>query len=120
MTKIENSVNQGAKAGSRWKRSLRHGIGYFQAALDPKLEARARVKAAAKGIGVVAGLAATLFLLYAILLIPFTPSIDDLLKAKTDQPSILMSADGKRLAALKPMNREWVRLNQISPHVINA
>ena len=31
-----------------------------------------------------------------------------------------MSADGKQLATLKPMNREWVRLNQISPHVINA
>ena len=33
---------------------------------------------------------------------------------------MLISADGKRLATFKPMNREWVRLNQISPHVINA
>ena len=31
-----------------------------------------------------------------------------------------MSADGRRLATLKPMNRQWVRLNQVSPHVINA
>ena len=33
---------------------------------------------------------------------------------------MLISSDGKRLATFKPMNREWVRLNQISPHVINA
>ena len=33
---------------------------------------------------------------------------------------MLISADGRRLATFKPMNREWVRLNQISPHVINA
>ena len=33
---------------------------------------------------------------------------------------MLISADGKRLATLKPMNREWVRLNQVSPYVIKA
>jgi penicillin-binding protein 1A len=53
-------------------------------------------------------------------LIPFTPSIADLRKAKIDQPSVLISSDGKRLAILKPMNREWVGLNRVSPHVINA
>jgi penicillin-binding protein 1A len=53
-------------------------------------------------------------------LIPFTPSISNIRRAKIDQPSVLISADGRRLATFKPMNREWVRLSQISPHVINA
>ncbi|HJU62251.1 MAG TPA: biosynthetic peptidoglycan transglycosylase, partial [Candidatus Binatia bacterium] len=57
---------------------------------------------------------------YTVVLIPFTPSIAHLRKAKIDQPSVLMSADGKRLATFTPMNRQWVRLNQVSPHVINA
>ena len=39
---------------------------------------------------------------------------------KSISPRVLISSDGKRLATLKPMNREWVRLNRISPHVINA
>jgi penicillin-binding protein 1A len=53
-------------------------------------------------------------------LIPFTPSIANIRKAKIDQPAVLMSSDGKRLATFTPMNRQWVRLNQVSPHVINA
>jgi penicillin-binding protein 1A len=57
---------------------------------------------------------------YAVILIPFTPSISDLRKAKIDRPSVLISSDGKPLATLKPMNREWVGLNRVSPHVINA
>ena len=61
-----------------------------------------------------------MLLVYGVVLIPFTPSIADLRRAKIDQPSVLISADGRRLATLKPMNREWVRLSQISPHVITA
>jgi penicillin-binding protein 1A len=57
---------------------------------------------------------------YTIVLIPFTPSISDLRKAKIDQPSVLVSSDGKHLATFKPMNREWVGLNRVSPHVIAA
>jgi penicillin-binding protein 1A len=84
------------------------------------LNVRVRLIHAVKGLAVLGALGLALLVLYAVLLIPFTPSIADLRKAKIDQPSVLMSADGKRLAVLKPMNREWVRLNQISPHVINA
>ncbi|HJV50083.1 MAG TPA: transglycosylase domain-containing protein [Noviherbaspirillum sp.] len=57
---------------------------------------------------------------YAIVLIPFTPSIADLRKAKAETPSVLMSEDGKQLAVFKRMNREWVELNEISPHVAEA
>ncbi|HEY1234580.1 MAG TPA: transglycosylase domain-containing protein [Candidatus Binatia bacterium] len=76
--------------------------------------------AAAKGLAIVSALGLALLSMYAVILIPFTPSISNIRKAKIDQPSVLMSADGKRLAILKPMNREWIKLNQVSPHVIQA
>jgi penicillin-binding protein 1A len=120
VARIEHVVDKAVKPVDRGKRFLRRFADYFRAALDRKLSPRARAIAAMKGLGIVAGLLAILLVLYAVMLIPFTPSIDDLRKAKIDQPSILMSAEGKRLAAFKPMNRDWVRLNQISPHVISA
>ncbi|WP_291475420.1 transglycosylase domain-containing protein [Acidovorax sp.] len=59
-------------------------------------------------------------LLYAAALVPFTPGIGDIRKAKTEQPAQLMSADGKLLAEYRWANREWVALDQISPNVVNA
>jgi penicillin-binding protein 1A len=61
-----------------------------------------------------------LFLLYVLILIPFTPGIGDIRKAKVEQPAQVMSADGKLLAEFKPTNREWVKLADISPHVVDA
>jgi penicillin-binding protein 1A len=94
--------------------------GYFRPALDRTLGRRARIFYAIKGLAVLGAFGLALLCAYAVILIPFTPSIADLRKAKIDQPSVLISADGRRLATYKPMNREWVRLNQVSPHVINA
>ena len=59
-------------------------------------------------------------LLYVLILIPLTPSISDIQKAKVEAPTQLMSADGKVLAQYKRSNREWVALKDISPNVINA
>ena len=101
-------------------RLYRRLAGYFRRMIDPTLSTRVKIFHAAKGLAAVSGLALALLFIYAVILIPFTPSISNIRKAKIDQPSVLMSADGKRLATLKPMNREWVRLNQVSPHVINA
>src|SRR5512135_986071 len=101
-------------------RSYQRLAGYFRAVIDPTLRARARALAGAKGAAAIAALGLALLFAYAVILIPFTPSISNIRKAKIDQPTVLVSADGKRLATLKPMNREWVRLNQISPQVINA
>ncbi|RFU44972.1 penicillin-binding protein 1A [Paraburkholderia sp. DHOC27] len=61
-----------------------------------------------------------LIVLYVIVLIPFTPSISDIRKARLDQPAQILSADGKLLAEFKPSNREWVTLQQISPHMVDA
>jgi penicillin-binding protein 1A len=101
-------------------RLYRHLAGCFKTAIDPTLSARVRIFSAAQGLASIGTVALALLCAYAVVLIPFTPSISNIRKAKIDQPSVLMSADGKRLATLKPMNREWVHLNQVSPHVINA
>ena len=101
-------------------RFYRRISGYFRPVIDPTLSVRARILCAAKGLAAIGALGLTLLCAYAVILIPFTPSISDLRKAKIDQPAVLISSDGKRLATFKPMNRQWVRLNQVSPHVINA
>ena len=61
-----------------------------------------------------------LVLAYVLLLIPFTPSISDLRKAKTEAPAQVMSSDGVVLAEYRRINRQWVPLRQISPNVIDA
>jgi penicillin-binding protein 1A len=61
-----------------------------------------------------------LILVYVLVLIPFTPSINDLRKAKTAKPSVVLSSDGKELATFQRANREWVKLADISPNVITA
>jgi len=57
---------------------------------------------------------------YTLALIPFTPSIVDIRKAKQEQPSVVLSADGKELAVFKRANRDWVKLADISPKVTEA
>jgi penicillin-binding protein 1A len=108
-------------AALEWIKKLRHALASYLARFtDPALPSGPKIIHALKGL-VAAGVAAVVLLcLYAALLLPFTPSIADLRKAKIDQPSVLISADGKRLATYKPMNREWVPLEQVSPNVINA
>ncbi|SAK67475.1 peptidoglycan glycosyltransferase [Caballeronia catudaia] len=61
-----------------------------------------------------------LFLIYVLVLIPFTPGIRDIRRAKVDQPAQIYSADGKLLAEFRPTHREWVSLKEISPQVIDA
>jgi len=61
-----------------------------------------------------------LFALYVLLLIPFTPGTGDIRKAKSEQPAQVLSADGKELAVYRWANRDWVKLADISPNVVNA
>jgi len=68
-----------------------------------------------------AAVAAPLGLLaFTLALVPFTPSISDIRKAKSELPAQLMSADNKLLAEYRWANREWMELHQISPNVVNA
>jgi penicillin-binding protein 1A len=68
----------------------------------------------------VPALSLLLALLYVAALIPLTPSIDDVRKAKSQEPAVVLSADGKELAVFKRANRDWVKLADISPNVVAA
>ncbi len=61
-----------------------------------------------------------LLLLYALLLVPFTPSIGDLRRIKAETPSVIMSSDNVVLAEYRRINRQWVGLDEIAPSVIDA
>ena len=93
---------------------------YVKGVLAHQSSGRDRVISGLKAMGILLGVGFALLFAYTLFLIPFTPSISEIRKASIDQPAILVSADGKRLATLKPMNREWVRLKQVSPQVIAA
>ncbi|WP_241024615.1 transglycosylase domain-containing protein [Burkholderia sp. Ac-20365] len=73
-----------------------------------------------RGVGLTAVAVPALVLLYVLILIPFTPGIGDIRKAKIEQPAQIYSADGKLLAEFKPTNRVWMKLSDISPHVVDA
>ena len=59
-------------------------------------------------------------ILYVLALIPFTPSIGDIRKSRSEAPARVISADGQELAMFKRANRDWVKLADISPNVLNA
>lgn len=61
-----------------------------------------------------------LVLLWILLLIPFTPAISDIRKARDEAPTVVLSADGKQMAEYKWGNRDWVSLTDISPRVVEA
>src|SRR3954464_6336096 len=61
-----------------------------------------------------------LLLLYVLALYPFTPGIGELKRVKAETPSRVLSYDGVLLAQYKRVNREWVPLENIWPHVVDA
>ena len=94
--------------------------GYFKSIINPALPWTVRLHSLLKA-GMASGAIGILLLfVYTIILIPFTPGIADLRKAKAETPSVLMSEDGKQLAVFKRLNREWVELKDISPRVVDA
>jgi penicillin-binding protein 1A len=64
--------------------------------------------------------ACVLAVMYIAALVPLTPSIDDIRRAKAEQPTVVLTADGKELAVFKRANRSWVKLTDVSPHVLAA
>ena len=58
--------------------------------------------------------------IYLLLLIPLTPGSTSLERARRQVPSTIVTADGKLLATLQSMHREWRSLGDISPFVVDA
>lgn len=106
--------------------SLISALKQLQTRLNPRLTAtldfawqHLRQPSRRTVIGLLAALPA-LLLLYILILIPFTPSISDIRKATSEQPAQILFADGTKLTEFKQSNREWVKLSQVSPRVIDA
>jgi penicillin-binding protein 1A len=79
-----------------------------------------RARLVLRGIGIAAAVTVLLLVGYGLLLIPFTPAIDNVLKARGERPSVLLAADGSVLATFRRSNREWLELDRIPPHVVDA
>jgi len=73
-----------------------------------------------RGLTITLATPIVLFLLYVVALVPLTPAISDIRKATTERPAQILFADGRKLAEFKHSHRQWVRLTDISPHVIDA
>lgn len=94
--------------------------GYFRSLFGPGLTGPQRTLHALRGIGVATLGAALLLVAYALLLVPFTPAVDNVLKARGERPSVLLAADGSVLATFRRTNREWIALDRIPTHVVDA
>ncbi|TFY98395.1 penicillin-binding protein 1A [Ramlibacter humi] len=69
---------------------------------------------------VIALAAATVTGLWVWSLVPQTPTIDNLKNAQAELPSVLVTSDGQVLSQFRKAHREWVKLGDISPHVVDA
>ncbi|HTH78932.1 MAG TPA: transglycosylase domain-containing protein [Ramlibacter sp.] len=58
--------------------------------------------------------------MYVTALIPAAPSIADIQRVKPQEPTVVLSEDGQQLALFRRKAQEWVKLSQVSPHVVDA
>src|ERR1700709_1803374 len=49
-----------------------------------------------------------------------TPDVDHLRTVRAVHPSVVLAADGSELTTLRTVQREWLPLEKISPHVVHA
>ena len=73
-----------------------------------------------RGIALTLAAVPVSLLLYALILIPFTPGISDIRKATQERPAQILFADGRKMTEFKASNRQWVKLDDIAAPVIDA
>lgn len=94
--------------------------------MKPSFAARARALLAIartrplRALGIAAAAVPALLALYALALVPFTPAVDRVLQARNDRPSVLLAADGSLLATFRRSHREWIALDCVPRHVVQA
>ncbi|MEM1054662.1 MAG: PBP1A family penicillin-binding protein [Bacteroidota bacterium] len=121
-SKGAKATGQGAKkAGSAyWSWSKARWIGVRD---GEKLRSKRVLDLAALITGWMSVLGGTVFslvVLYTLFLIPFTPRVATLEQALELHPSLAVSSDGTELTQYARSGRQWVELDEISPHVIDA
>ena len=61
-----------------------------------------------------------LFAAYLVVLIPFTPSKEDLIGLANQRASVVVDIHGDEIARFEHARRDWVDLKDVSPHVVDA
>jgi penicillin-binding protein 1A len=81
---------------------------------------KTRVRALWRGIAAVFAALLVGLVVYALLLIPFTPGLGTLRKSRVEVPSVVVAAGGEILTHYQLVQREWVPLEDISEAVVQA
>ncbi|HEU0204545.1 MAG TPA: transglycosylase domain-containing protein, partial [Burkholderiaceae bacterium] len=97
---------------------------YFKQLRDPTIAGTRRAWLAARGAALAALIAVPVFFVllaaYVVVLIPFTPSVDAVLKARGERPSVVLATDGTLITTFRRLHREWITLDQVPKHVHDA
>ncbi|HXF45218.1 MAG TPA: biosynthetic peptidoglycan transglycosylase, partial [Burkholderiaceae bacterium] len=99
---------------------IRRGLRWLLAPLAPNLSAARRARLALVRLAIGAGAAALLLAGYVAALIPTLPAVDGLLAARNERPSVLLAADGSVLTTFRRRTRDWIALERVPQHVIDA
>ena len=93
---------------------------YGQSFRDPDLAWWKKGLRALVGLSVLALIPTLALVIYIITLIPSTPTALELGRAAEARPSIVLAAGGEKLTQFEDPFHEWVPLDSIPPHVIDA
>lgn len=93
---------------------------YFAVVRDPEQGWPKRVGYVLGGLFVLGASAFFALVLYALVLIPTTPSAAELRRDTAARPAIVLSADGQEIAQFERFNRVWLPLDSIATHVVDA
>jgi penicillin-binding protein 1A len=91
-----------------------------RALVSPGTPWRQRLRTAVLAGAALAAAGAAALLLLALALWPFTPSVDGLLAARNEKPSVLLAADGSLIARFRRSNREWLPLERVPQPTVDA
>ena len=113
-----------AASRGRWFRILRAIWApfrfVFRALVD---QTRSRSQRVAIALGGAAGMTSLGFgalLLYLLILVPFTPSKNQIREAATQRASVIVDSNGEQITRFDRAHRVWVGLDDISPSVVDA
>ncbi len=96
---------------------MRH---YLVVLIDPEVPVGRRAAHGSKGAGVLAAAGVVALVAYMILLIPLTPDRDTIRALGIQHPAVVLDARGEVITKYRRVNREWVDLETVSPHFLNA
>ncbi|HYE95440.1 MAG TPA: transglycosylase domain-containing protein [Rubricoccaceae bacterium] len=93
---------------------------YWLALRDPTRPRRERVWLGVKGVLTLWLFGVVVLGLYVLYLIPTTPDGWELQRITSAQPTVVLAANGDKLTQFEPAHREWVPLDSVPRHVIQA